>query len=345
MRVYDRAALPGEARGGLERVRRLLRFDDPFLSADPRQPNARHQWIERLDAMCREVLDATELRFVPWTRDVPGEQRALDPEVGRRAVASPERLFYVADLAPGPGQRRREARSLAAAAVRSSSGEVLGLLEITRAESHAFGTDELALAALLADYCATILDRAARIEKLVFVDPMTGAFNRSYFEVEVQNEMARALRESSSLALCIVDIDDFKSFNTRYGYEGGNRVLIHVAQSLKRAVRPFDTVARWGGEEFAVLLTAPVQAPDVVTVSERLRSMVGRQQVWIEDLAGGRRRVAVTVSIGVALFPDHATASPELWRAANQALLEAKRPPKNRVVFYRPGGGPGPERA
>ena len=85
-----------------------------------------------------------------------------------------------------------------------------------------------------------------------------------------------------------------------------------------------------------MLLTAPVQAQDVMTVSERLRTMVERQEVTIRGLDQQERRVRVTVSIGVALFPDHAQDPAELWRAANQALLEAKRPPKNRVAFYQP---------
>jgi diguanylate cyclase (GGDEF)-like protein len=170
---------------------------------------------------------------------------------------------------------------------------------------------------------------------MVFVDPHTAAYNRSYFDLQALNEMARAQREGTSVALCIADIDDFKSFNTTYGYEAGNQVLAQVAQSLRRAVRPFDTVARWGGEEFAVLLTAPVQAQDVRTISERLRTSIERNTLRLEGLDRRAYRVSVTVSIGVALFPDHAPDFPGLWRAANQALLEAKRPPKNQVVFYR----------
>jgi len=194
------------------------------------------------------------------------------------------------------------------------------------------------MVALLADACGGALERAARLEKLVFIDPLTSAHNRAYFDLEIQSEMARAQREQSSLALCIADIDDFKKFNTVYGYVAGNQVLVQVAQALKRGVRPFDTAARWGGEEFALLLTAPIHAEDVVTISERLRGLVERQTVNLEGLDRRSHRVGVTVSIGVALFPQHAEDPAGLWRAANQALLKAKRPPKNQVVFYEPPG-------
>jgi diguanylate cyclase (GGDEF)-like protein len=218
----------------------------------------------------------------------------------------------------------------------SPRGETLGLLEVTSAERDAFHPDDLATITLLADYWAGVLERAGRIEKLVFIDPLTSAYNRSYFDLQVQNEMARAEREKSSMALCIADIDDFKTFNTTFGFEAGNQVLVQVAQALRRGVRPFDTVARWGGEEFGVLLTAPVQAHDVVTISERLRATLERQSLRLEALDRSVHRAVVTVSIGVALFPDHARNATDLWRAANQALLLAKRPPKNQVVFFRP---------
>jgi diguanylate cyclase (GGDEF)-like protein len=109
-----------------------------------------------------------------------------------------------------------------------------------------------------------------------------------------------------------------------------------VAQALRAGVRPFDTVARWGGEEFAVLLTPPVAGDDVLAISERLRSTIEKTAIRLEGLDGRAHRVHVTTSIGVALFPDHAETPQDLWRAANTALLKAKRPPKNQVVFYRP---------
>jgi diguanylate cyclase (GGDEF)-like protein len=135
------------------------------------------------------------------------------------------------------------------------------------------------------------------------------------------------------MALCIADVDNFKTFNSTYGYDAGNHVLVNVAQTLRRGVRPFDTVARWGGEEFAVLLTAPVDEESVRAISERLRVAVERLTLRLEGLDGLTYATSVTVSIGVALSPRHGRTVQDLWRAANQALLEAKRFRKNRVVF------------
>jgi diguanylate cyclase (GGDEF)-like protein len=339
--LYPRTALPAQARGGLHQVRRLLRLDDPMLSSDPRRADARTVLAQQLNQAGRELLGANELRFLPVSDEAEESGRAhLAPALSSEVRAHPDTTYYCPDtsrsraLAAEAG--RRGARSVVMTGVSSPRGETLGLLEVTSAERDAFRPDDLAMIALLADYWAGVLERAVRIEKLVFIDPLTSAYNRSYFDLQVQNEMARAAREKSSMALCIADIDDFKKFNTIFGFEAGNQVLVQVAQSLRGGVRPFDTVARWGGEEFGVLLTAPVQAHDVVTISERLRATVERQSVQLEALDRSVHRAEVTVSIGVALFPDHARDATDLWRAANQALLLAKRPPKNQVVFFRP---------
>ncbi len=343
IRLVPRAALPVGATAGLHQVRRLLRLDDTLLSTDPRDGEGRAGLMEQLDHAGRDVLGASALRFLPSAADpAAAGVPPIHPALAAEAATRPDVLFYCPDAARSPRlaeeAARRQTRAVVLAGVRTAAGEALGTLEVLSGDKDPFPPETLALIALLADYCAGVFDRSARLEQMVFVDPLTKVYNRSYFDLQLRNEMARAQRESSSMALCIADIDDFKSFNTRFGYEAGNQVLEHVAQALRNAVRPFDTVARWGGEEFAVLLTAPILSDDVMTITERLRSQVARPSLRIEGLDGLPHSVSVTVSIGVALFPDHATGAPELWRVANQALLEAKRPPKNQVVFYRTPG-------
>jgi diguanylate cyclase (GGDEF)-like protein len=340
-----RASLPSRAAAGMEQVRRLLRLDDPTLRHDPRSAPTRDLLMEQLETTGRELLGDARVRFLPRPGvESPGSEPAFDAGLAAFALGQPEVLLHCPDLSRS--ERLREAAtlrgvgSLALIAVPEVDGPA-GHLEVTAPAPRAFDDEALALIALLGDSCGAALERVSRLEHLVFVDPLTGVYNRPYFDLQVRNEMARAQRERSSLGVCLVDIDNFKSFNSRYGYEAGNQVLITVAQVLRAGVRPFDTVSRWGGEEFALLLTPPVSAQDAHTVSDRLRGLVERQLVEVEGLDGQRHRIGVTVSAGVALFPDHGGTPQDLWRAANQALLAAKRPPKNRVVFYEPGLGSG----
>ena len=320
-------------------MRRLLSLDDTLV-ADPGP--SRHWLLEQLGQVGREFLAASEVLFVPLVANGSGGAEPLDRALAIEVLAEPNAVFYCADTALAPRIERaaseRGARAVALVTVVAGDGRALGHLEVLSHEPDPFRPEDLALVALLADTVAGLLERAARIEKLVFVDPLTGAYNRSYFDLQVQVEMARGQREASSMALLLADIDDFKAFNTTYGYEAGNQVLVQVAGALRGAVRPFDIVVRWGGEEFVVLLTAPVQGDDVVTICERLRSVVERQVVSVEALDRREHRVGVTVSMGVALFPDDEKTPQDLFRAANQALLRAKLPPKNRVVYFRPPG-------
>ena len=138
----------------------------------------------------------------------------------------------------------------------------------------------------------------------MFVDAATQVYNRAYFNLQLENEIARVKREKKSMALAIVDIDDFKSFNSEFGYEGGNQVLSHAAQILKRGLRPFDSVARWGGEEFALILTAPVVEDDARSVCERLRHSVELSRFTITGLEGQTTSVQVTITIGGRLVPS-----------------------------------------
>jgi diguanylate cyclase (GGDEF)-like protein len=337
--AHLRAGLPGKAPADLNQVRRLMRLEEIGSMSDPRSSQALKALHAQIGLAGLELLGTDDLRLFPLPETALEDMAGLDPALASEAIARPGHLFYCPDVGRsvrlGAGGGRAATGALVLLAVTSSQGEALGLLEVRSAAPMPYRAEDLARIGLLADFCGTVLERAARLEKLVFVDPGTGVYNRSYFELQAGNEMARAQRDRASMALCIVDIDDFKSFNTEYGYEAGNVVLAQVARTLKRGVRPFDTVARWGGEEFAVLLTAPVEPHDVISISERLRSAVERMGVPVEGLDRRAHEVSVTVSIGVAMFPEHGDSPQEMWRAANQALLLAKHPPKNNVVFFR----------
>jgi diguanylate cyclase (GGDEF)-like protein len=338
--AIPRSQLPARAPAGLNQVRRLLRLDDPSFTADPRLGEARSALVRQLELSGQELTGATQVTFFPAAANGHASGEPLDRTLAQRAMANPQIAYSCPDLWASEGLRaagkRLGIRSAVVVGVFSADGAPHGHLELRARMPMLFQPEDVARAVLLGDYCGLILDRAERIEKLVFIDPLTGVYNRSYFDLQVENEMARAQRDKGSMAVCIVDIDDFKSFNTLFGYEAGNQVLVHVANALRRGVRPFDLVARWGGEEFVVLLTSPVGGDDVLAVCERLRVAAERMNLRLEGLDGRSHSAAVTVSIGGALFPEHAKSAQELWRVANQALLEAKRPPKNRVVFHLP---------
>ena len=149
----------------------------------------------------------------------------------------------------------------------------------------------------------------------------------------MERELQLARRRNESLALLLVDIDDFKAFNTRHGYEGGDRVLATVACVLKSALRGTDTLARYGGEEFVVILAPPVSQEEASRIADRLRQAVEQEEFRLDDLSGATETAQVTVSIGGALYPVHGETREALSTAANLELLRAKTDGKNQVLF------------
>ena len=347
--ALPRAVITLTGQAPLERVRRLLRLDDALVESGGRLPSGTTELVARLLTSAHELLDCDHAQFFP----APGSQDALPAYaappgeielLGRWSGVTVEGGDFVlacADASLVPELRAAAAhagaRSVASVRVRAVHASLDGMLEVRSAAPNFFTPERLSMLSLLGESFGGLADQAARLQRLVFVDGLTGVSNSAFFRQALDNEVARAAREKKSLALVIADIDDFKRFNTTYGYEGGNAVLQQVAHIFKRAVRPFDTVARWGGEEFAVLLTSPLERADAEPIAERLRALVAEGEHVVTGLDTLEHRVRVTVSIGVALYPDDAASAADLWRRANQALLRAKAPPKNKVVFWRPG--------
>ena len=156
-------------------------------------------------------------------------------------------------------------------------------------------------------------------------DPLTGLPNRRAFDDELSRRVAEWRRKNSMLSLIMVDIDHFKSFNDRFGHDTGDRVLRMVAQSLASNVRSFDVVARWGGEEFVVIL----EKVDLEELSRRAGML--RRLVEASSLIADDEKLSVTVSIGGAIARPGEDSSETLKRADGY-LYRSKEAGRNRVT-------------
>ena len=164
------------------------------------------------------------------------------------------------------------------------------------------------------------------VERQALADSLTGLANRRSLEETLRAEIARSARFGDALCVVFADLDDFKQVNDEYGHPAGDEVLKEFAAALRSTVRESDVAGRWGGEEFALVLTG-TDADGGVRLAERARVAIASRPV---RLPGGQE-VTVTASFGVAAFPDHREPG-ELLAAADSALYEAKRTGKNKVV-------------
>ncbi len=167
--------------------------------------------------------------------------------------------------------------------------------------------------------------------RLSNADALTGAFNRRFLDDYLRTELARASRYASALSVAMIDVDHFKAFNDQFGHAAGDRVLRQVAHALEDAVRRSDLVARYGGEEFVVVLPES-NAEQAMARMERIRSAIASDSLMLEWNRTRGMATRVTVSIGVASWPDDGTTAADLLGAADRRLYQAKHSGRNRVV-------------
>jgi two-component system, cell cycle response regulator len=176
-----------------------------------------------------------------------------------------------------------------------------------------------------------LVSRSQKLLELATCDHLTGLFNRGYVDDRLAIELSRASRYGKSLAVAVIDADRFKSLNDTYGHSAGDVVLKRIAELLRNSFRQSDTAGRYGGEEFVLILPEM----DIETARKKVESL--RELVANTPIAIGSRvqAVQVTISAGVASFPQDGEDTAELLAAADERMFEAKREGRNRVVAGR----------
>ena len=184
------------------------------------------------------------------------------------------------------------------------------------------------LEARISERTHELAEANSRLAQLAVTDGLTGLFNHRHFHERLGLEVERSVRNGLPLSLLMLDVDRFKQFNDAHGHPRGDQVLRQVAQLMTQGRRANDFCARYGGEEFCVVL---VDTPKLVAakVAERLRERVAEHRFT----ASGEPKMQLSISVGVATFPDDAQSAEELIRTADSALYAAKHAGRNCVVL------------
>lgn len=207
-------------------------------------------------------------------------------------------------------------------------GQVLGYLSIYSDHAGIYESGQTRLAEIFSNEASIAIENARlfqRVQQMAITDELTGAYNRRYFYELVDLELARSRRYSHPVSLLMIDIDHFKNINDRYGHATGDVVLKSVCQLVDKAVRESDTLGRYGGEEF-VLLLPETPLDKAVEVAERLRRLIEGSRIKVDAM-----EIAVTLSIGAAAIGPDCTDSDTLLQRADRAMYQAKDTGRNKV--------------
>jgi two-component system cell cycle response regulator len=213
-------------------------------------------------------------------------------------------------------------------------GEIMGILclgpSVTGSE---FPLDALEILGIVTNMLSVALHNAQnfdQIKALSYTDGMTGLHNYRFFTMRLKEEIARSRRNELQMALLILDVDFFKNYNDTLGHPAGDEVLRQLSSILRSTIRDNDIVARYGGEEFAIILPSTGREGAII-LAERLRDKIEKFHFSQEEIQPNGR---LTISIGVAIYPDNSLTLEDLIVAADRALYFAKESGRNKVIVF-----------
>jgi diguanylate cyclase (GGDEF)-like protein len=173
-----------------------------------------------------------------------------------------------------------------------------------------------------------VVSRSQRLLQLATSDPLTGLFNRSYVEDRFAIELSRARRYGRPLTLAVIDADRFKGLNDTHGHPAGDAVLRKFGALVRDTFRQSDTAARYGGEEFVVLLPET----DIETAWRKVEALRERVAATPISCAPNGKSIQMTISAGLASFPEDGDETTQLFAVADERMFRAKREGRNRVI-------------
>jgi diguanylate cyclase (GGDEF)-like protein len=282
---------------------------------------------ERASLMLRDnaTSDFVIAHAVGLAEDVKRAVRVREGEgiSGRVAASKRSLLVRGGEGSPAEGEGRYRTASFLSVPILVDN-ESRGVLNVAdRIDGRPFEDTDLETIELLAGHIGTCLlqqEQGEAMARLAETDPLTWLFNRRHFDRRLEAESNRALRSEHLLALLVIDVDQFKSINDRFGHQIGDQILRAVATGIKQAVRLYDVPTRYGGDEFAVILPeADTEAAS--RVARRTIDKIAAQVLPPALVAEGR---TISVSIGVATFPRPLADAHSLLEAADAAMYRAK---------------------
>lgn len=208
--------------------------------------------------------------------------------------------------------------------------EIVGILYLDDFVPRQFDRGKLELLSILSSFAALAIHNARlhnRTKLMAITDYLTGLHNHRYFQQIFNQELGRARRYHKVMSMIILDVDNFKSFNDRFGHAVGDKVLIAIGDIITRSLRKVDFAFRYGGEEFVIILPETSLENSVMT-ADRLRQKIAEEAGPSVEESGG---IPITVSAGVATYPDNGTSREDLFSLMDSFLYKAKSMGKNRV--------------